>query len=715
MPHDPNKGEGAAPRDHWARLFSAHTWFRTALVCAALFGGTLLLFSRATDCGFTNYDDPGYVTDNPHVQGGVSWDGLRWAFIARADYWHPLTWLSHMLDWQLYGPSAAGHHFTSVLWHALNAVLVFLLFRRLAGRFWLSALAAALFAWHPLRVESVVWITERKDVMSGSFFLLTLLAYARYVAIRTAGRPAWRTYVLALACFAAGLMSKPMLVTLPLVLLLLDFWPFARGTSPAAWRHLVLEKLPFFALSVATTVITVLMQQHAGAFVLDLPVGARLENAVVSIARYLGKFAWPFDLVVCYPHPGSWPATAVTAALALALGLAVLAWWQRHARPWIAVGLGWFLVILLPVCGLIQVGFQAMADRYTYLALLGVELALLWSLPGWNSRSARVAGAGVAAVVLAACASRTWDQEDVWQNSISLFEHAVRVSDRNDVAEDLLASALVAAGRFDDAAAHADRARLLNPRSDRAFVTLAGLSERQGKPDEAIALYRSALALRPDNPLVQCQLGLLELSHGHLDPARALMTPALRVDPALRERTRQLGRNAFEQGNPTTALFLFELVLAADPADSAAHAGAGFVLLARHDAAAAIVHLRTAVARTPALADAQLALAACADQLGLTAEASTALTHAAAAAPDSPVILSRVADFYARRRDFAAAMQLYRRVIALVPTDSNAHVALGFLLLQAGDRTGGLAEWRRALELNPNLPGLRERLEQQGK
>jgi Flp pilus assembly protein TadD len=685
------------------------------MTCALLFGGTLLLFSRATGFGFINYDDPSYVTDNLQVQGGLSWAGLLWAFTASADYWHPLSWLSHMLDWQLYGPSASGHHLTSVLWHALNAVLAFLLFRRLAGGFWRSAFAAALFAWHPLRVESVVWITERKDVMSGCFFMLTLLAYARYVAVRAAGRPAWRPYLLALACFAAGLMSKPMLVTLPLVLLLLDFWPFARGTSLAAWRHLVLEKLPFFALSAAAAVATVLMQRQAGAFVLDLPVGARVGNAVVSFARYLGKFVWPFDLVVCYPHPGHWPAIAIAAASALVVGFGALAWWQRRARPWIATGLGWYLVTLLPVSGLVQAGFQAMADRYTYLPLLGIELALVWSIPWWDSRPGRVAGAIVAAVLLAASAVRTWGQEGVWRDSVSLFAHAVQVTDRNDVAEDFLASALFAAGRFHEAAEHAGRARALNPRNDRVLVTLAGLSERQGQMDEAMALYRSALALRPDNPQVQCQLGLLELSRGHAEQARVLMTPALRSAPALRERTRQIGRTALEQGDTTVALFLYELVLAAAPDDAEAHAGAGLVLLARNDAAGAIVHLRTAVERAPALADAQLALAACAEQLGRTAEASAALARAEAAAPDSPVILSRVAELHARRRDFPTAIRLYRRVVELDPADSRAHAALGYLLIHAGDHAGGIAEWRRALELNPNIPGLRDRLQQEEK
>ncbi len=722
---------------------STRAGFRVAVVSALLFGGTLLLFSRVVGGEFLNYDDPLYVTDNPHVQGGLSWAGLVWAFTAPTAYWHPLAWLSHMLDWQLFGSSPAGHHLTSVLWHSLNAVLAFFLFRRLTGTFWRSAFAAALFAWHPLRTESVAWVTERKDVLSGTFFFLTLLAYARYVAARAPGRPATRAYLLTLAAFAAGLMSKPMLMTLPVILLLLDFWPFARGTSLAGWWRLVLEKLPFFALSAATAVTTLRMQQHVGAFVLDLPLSARAENAVVSLARYLGKFVWPTDLVVCYPHPGFWPAAAALGAVALLLGLAGLAWWQRRDRPWIAAGLGWFVVILLPVLGLVQVGFQAMADRYTYLALLGVELAIIPTLPTWTSsrglvwssgsreafvrnetltRSAtkllphrtslwaQILGISAAAVILIACAATTWKQESVWHDSVSLFAHAVQVSDRNDVAENFLASALAAAGRPDEAVEHARRAHALNPRNDEVLVMLASLSEGQGKTAEAMELYRSALALHPANPLVQSQLGLLEFGEGHTDVARELLTAALRADSGLIGRARQLGDQALAHRDAARALFLFETVLAVAPNDAEAHTGAGLALLARRDATGAIVHLRTAVKLAPDFADAQLALATCAEQLGLTSEATAALDQAVTAAPANPGILARAADLHARRREFPDAIRLYRRVIALAPSDAVAHGALGYLLIYTGDRAGGLAEWRRALELNPNLPGLREQL-----
>jgi len=686
---------------------------RTAIICALLFAGTLLLFSRAERFGFVNMDDPLYVTDSPMVERGLSWAGVAWAFTAPSDYWHPLATLSHMLDCQLFGLSPAGHHSTSVLWHAINAVLAFLVFRVLTGGLWRSAFAAALFAWHPLRVESVVWITERKDVMSGCFFLLTVLAYVRFAAARSAGRPAVRAYLLALVFFAAGLMSKPMLVTLPFVLLLLDWWPLARQRRLTG-RQLLLEKLPFFAMAGAAAAVTVLMQRNADAFVLKLSLADRMENAVVSFDRYLGKFVWPFDLIVCYEHPGSWPAATILGAALLISCLAAIAWWQRRARPWIAVGLGWYLVTLLPTIGLIQVGFQAMADRYTYLPLLGIELALVQCLPASATRRERIACACAACAVLGACTLRTWDQEGVWRSSETLFAHAVKVDGGNDYAEYFLSSALFAAGKMDDARVHAERALAINPANTQAMVTLADIDDHQGRDEEAMALFRSALAIQPDNPPVECQLGLLELGRGNPERARALMIPALRSASGVRDRTLQLARNALEHGDARTALFLDDLVLAVAPDSVDANAGAGFALLARNDAAGAIAPLRAAARGTGAPAQVQLALAECAAQLGQGAEAAAALARAEADSADNTAVLSLAADLHARLRDFAAAIRIYRRVVILDPSDSRAHAALGYLLVYAGDRKGGIAQWRRALELNPDFPGLREQLRQMG-
>lgn len=691
---------------------SKSTRARTVAVGASLAVGTILLFSRTFGYGFVNYDDPTYVTANPHVQGGLTWAGLRWAFFGHSDYWHPLTWMAHMLDWQLYGPAAWGHHLSSVLWHVLNAVLVFLVFRRLAGGLWRSAFAAALFAWHPLRVESVAWIAERKDVMSGAFFLLTVLAYARYVDARTAGRVAWGRYLTVLGLFAAGLMCKPMLVTVPLVLLVLDYWPLGRGGSLVALRGLVLEKLPLFVLSAADAVVTLVMQKHEGAFVLHVPLSARIGNAVVSIARYLEKFVWPADLIVCYEHPGAWPWATLGLAGGGLIGVAVLAWRLRRSRSCILAGVTWFLVMLVPVLGLVQVGFQAMADRYTYLPMLGIELALIWGLPEFTGPARRRVAAVGAAVLLGACAARTWAQEAVWRDSVTLFSHAVRVSPDNDIAEGFLASAYYSTGNFDEAAAHAERARSLNPRNDRVLVLLAGLSERKGDAPRAIRLYCEALALRPGDAQVQCQLGLLEYGAGRVEEAREEMTVALRADPALAARTLEIARGAIQKGDGDGALFLFRVVLAVQPENSEANGWLGALLLAQGDAAGAIGPLRLAAAGAPHSTEVQLALARCAARLGREAEAAAALAKAEADAGDHAEVLAGVAAEQAQLRNYSAAARIFRRVVALEPENANAHASLGYFLLVTGDRAGGLAEWRRALQLDPNLPGLRERLDQ---
>lgn len=579
---------------------SARPTLRLTLISLGLFAGTMLLFSPALRCGFLNYDDPGYVTKNLHVQGGLSWSGLGWAFTAPTDYLHPLTWLSHMLDWQLYGAAPLGHHLTNVLWHAVNAVLAFFVFRRLAGGTWRSAFAAAVFAWHPLRVESVVWITERKDVLSGCFFLLTLLAYAHYADRRRDHRPWLRSYLLTLACFVGGLMSKPVIVSVPLILLILDWWPLDRWRSRSDLAALIVEKVPFVALAAATSVATVLMQQKTGAFVLDLPLAARIENAVVSLSRYLGKFVWPVDLTVCYPHPGHWPTITVLGAAALMLSLGFIAWRMRRSRPWLLTGLLWFMVLLLPVIGLIQAGFQSMADRYTYLPMLGIELGLLWTLQAtWHTAGTRMAAAFSAGLILAALGVRSWQQQQVWRDSVSLFENAVSVTHGNAVAEDFLASALLSVGRLEEAAVHASRSEALNPNYAPALITFAGIRQKQGRTTEAIELYRRAVTLRPNNDLVRMELGLLEYNTGHTAEARRMMTAALQSSPELLGRTRDVARMAFEQGNVSAARFFYELILATAPNDAEAHVVVGYIQIRTGDRAGGLARWRHALELAP--------------------------------------------------------------------------------------------------------------------
>ncbi len=724
---------------------------RTALACSGLFAGTVAIFSRALGYDFLNYDDVSYITGNASVQAGLTWKSIVWAFTAPNDYWHPLTWLSHMLDWQLYGADASGHHLTSAWWHATNAVLLFVVLRKFTGRFWLSVFGAALFAWHPLRVESVVWITERKDTMSGCFFLLTLLAYWAYAERRGKGRPVAGLYALTLLLFAAGLMCKPMLVSLPLVLMALDFWPLGRLAGAAEnrtgrWRSVLWEKIPFFALAAAVSVLTVRMQSGSGAFTLKLPLTARLGNAMVSVVRYLGKFVYPVDLAVCYPHPGYWPAWVVAGATLLVGGISLVAWRQRAVRLWLLTGWLWYLAMLLPVIGIVQVGFQAMADRYTYLPLLGIEVALLSTVKNvrLSSASRWVAGA-LGAAVLAGCATLTWAQQGVWRDTRTLFEHAVAVTGPNPVGEALLGYTLFNLGEMNGAEQHSRRALELDEANTTAISTLARVREIQGQTEEAEAGYRRVLALNPHDAQTSLQLGLLLLRQDRPDLAEPFLKSAAALQPGLANENLRFAVAARQHGITGESLVHFWAAALMNPDDVSArsewgfalvqlgrvtegraclresasrqtddaplHAGLGVLLLKRNLPEEAVLHFRTALQSQPSMPVALVGLARAESQLGRYAEAAPIFARAVAQRSDDPSLARAYAETLARLGQFPEAARYYRRTIELDPGDANAHAGLGYVLYLTGNHAEARTEWEAALRINPNFPGLRQRLQ----
>jgi tetratricopeptide (TPR) repeat protein len=581
------------------------------LVCAALFVGTLLLFSRAATFEFVNIDDAEYVVDNPGLRLGVGTDAVRWAFTnVQSSNWHPLTWLSHALDVTLFGLAPGAHHAVNVLWHALNAVLAFLMLRRATGAFWTSAACAALFAWHPLRAESVAWVSERKDVLSAFFFLLALWAWAGYArtdddrpathaGARRGMRSAW--YALALVAFALGLLAKAMLVTLPFVLLLLDAWPFTR-LRRARLPALLLEKLPFFALSAASAAATYLAQDTAGATFKTIPLDLRLANAAISVVRYLGKLVWPFDLSVLYPYPASWPVWAVAGALLLLLGVTALALWQAPRRPWIVVGWLWFLGMLVPVIGIVQVGVQAMADRYTYLPILGVQIALLWTLRDWALRDAqRVRGAAAAVAVLLLCgALRTWQQVGVWQSSITLFGHATAVTDDNYLAYSNLGMALASAERFPEAEQSFRRVLEIDPPHfpdktmwDNDYMVRYALAVtliRQERYGEAGEQLGRVLERVPDYLDANSHYGTILAMQGRLDDARRSFERAVQHQPDSALALANLARLDLLQGNADAAQRGYRRALELVPADPTLHCGLAQALAITGNTAEAAQH-----------------------------------------------------------------------------------------------------------------------------
>jgi Tfp pilus assembly protein PilF len=531
---------------------------RTIAVSAALFFGTLFVFSRAIGNDFVNYDDPVYVTENPHVQAGLTVEGIRWALTTgAAANWHPVTWFSHMVDWSLFEDDARGHHVISVVWHALNTILVFLLFRRLTNAFWLSVFNAALFAWHPLRVESVGWIAERKDVLSGFFGLFALWAYVVYAQQRGA-----KWYWLSLGTFTLGLLAKPMLVTLPVILLLLDIWPLRRFHSAPR-----LEKLPFFLLAAGSCAITLAVQHAGGSISAVLPLPARIANAFVAILGYLEKFILPNDLAVLYPHPGFWPATTVAAAVLFVVLVTIGVLSQFRARPWLAIGWFWFVIMLLPVLGLVHIGLHYMADRYTYLPILGLQLAFLpifAMLP-------RPVFALVAVAVLSACVLRTWGQLGVWKNSFTLFDHALAVTRSNYLAYNNRGLFLDRAGRLDEAIADYKQALAINPHYAEANNNLGQALTERGRPRDGLAMFQAALDAKPN----------LLAAHNNLGNAFA------------------------DDGKPDEALPHYDFVLAREPRNVSALSNSGIALAMMGRYAEAIARLQKAVQLAPDNLDAQ--------------------------------------------------------------------------------------------------------------
>ena len=446
---------------------------------------TLAVFWRATECGFINYDDPDYVTSNRHVQEGLTAGSIRWAFTScyQESLWFPLTWISHILDWQIYGDNPAGHHMTSVLIHAANTVLLFLLLRRMTGSRWRSAFVAALFALHPLHVETVVWISERKGVLSTLFWLLTLYAYAGYARFQAQGLrgQAMRSYVASFVLFAAGLMAKPMLVTLPCVLLLLDYWPLERwkpllpaptgkpstamGPMTGMWRRLLWEKTPFVLLTVVFGVQTASKQPES-----LLTMGQRVANALIAYPRYLWKTLWPAALAIPYPHPWNWPVWQVI--LAAVFLLAATGWVIRRRRqqPYLATGWFWFLGTLVPVLGLIRMGLYSLADRYMYVPLIGIFLMVAWAAGDITKRWSRwkPAAGAMAVLLLGVCAWRSHEQIGYWSDSGTLFTHTLAVTDSNCYAHISLGCYLQSKDHLDEAMNHYAEALKIWPGCDMA-------------------------------------------------------------------------------------------------------------------------------------------------------------------------------------------------------------------------------------------------------
>ena len=576
----------------------------TTLICLGLVLLVFTVFGQSIGHEFINYDDNEFITANPHLLSGLTWDNVRWALVAGTggamtdtDYWRPVSILSQMADVHFFGLHAGSHHAGNVLLQALNSVLLFLILRSMTGSLWRSAFVAALFAIHPLHVESVAWISERKDLLSGLFFLLTLGAYVRYA--RHSFR--WGNCLLVLLLSALAMASKPMMVTLPFVLILLDSWPLQRVVK-ISWQRLLLEKAPLFAMALFVAVITLHAPGGRNEGIMDhLPWSWRLGNAVVAYTTYLWQMIWPFNLSAFYPHPGKnlslW-SLALSAFVLVLISALVL--WQRR-RHYLMVGWLWYLGMLLPVIGLVQSGEQAHADRYTYLPLIGIFIMIAWGLNDWVGAhpKKRILLGTALALLLIPLSCRAYLQTSYWRDSISLMSHAVECTDNNIHAHDNLGDAYLKNGDADLAIKEYQISLNRRPGYAYAECNLGCALLNKGLPKEAILHFQKALSTNPDYAVAHHNLGEALREQGLFDEAIKHLTKALELDPRLPKAETQLGAALLQKGDPTGALLHYERALRMNPNLPETHNIVGSILLQQGKEREALGEFQTALHADP--------------------------------------------------------------------------------------------------------------------
>jgi tetratricopeptide (TPR) repeat protein len=640
---------------------------------------TFAVYLPVRNYEFIQYDDNVYVFKNTDVQSGLSWQGVEWAFTTgRGANWHPLTWLSLMLDCQLFGVKAGPMHVVSVLFHVANTILLFLVLARMTKGVWQSAFIAGLFALHPLHVESVAWIAERKDVLSTLFWLLTMLAYARYTERPSAGR-----YVAVLVLFATGLLAKPMLVTLPFVLLLLDYWPLGRFSSPGfSVKGLLLEKLPLLILSIASSVVTFIFQQRGGAVIASnrLLLDERILNAIVSYLAYLGKMLWPTQLAALYPHPvNNIPVSrAVISGIVLIL---ITIFFVYHARryKYLLVGWFWYLGTLVPVIGIVQVGAQAMADRYTYVPLIGIFIIIAFGATELlKEKPYRKIVLGVlAGVSLSACAVVTSGQLKYWKDSLSLFGHTLDVVKVNYIMQNNYANILRELGRPGEAVVYYSEAVKLRPDSSEIRNNYGNTLQEMGKLDEAIAQYKSAIKFDPNYTLTYYNLGLALAKKG--DYEGAIQQYRLYAGAAVDEIDirRDMAIQLAKEGKVDDAVNQFQRAMIVNPDSTEILSNFGYALAQSGKPKKAIEYYDKVLAEDP----------------------NNVITH------------GRLALALASVGRINEAIEQCRIVLVARPSDFEMYTNLGMLLQNQGKLDEAIESYKKALQINPNFPKARENLD----
>jgi tetratricopeptide (TPR) repeat protein len=737
MTVSPSHSSSSTPWDKWT----------VPGICVLLVVVVFVVFGQTLRHEFVNFDDDLYVYQNPVVIKGLTFQGISHVFTHQmCDFYHPFTMMSLMLDAQVYGLNPGGYHLTNVLLHAANAVLLFLVLRRMmrlraeasspqvglrsnksieattpqvglgtdnsvgavatpAGALWPSAFVAAVFALHPLRVESVAWVTERKDMLSGLFFVLTLGAYVRY----TRGPFSLVRYLTVIFLFTLGLLSKPTLVTLPFVLLLLDYWPLDRMALAAprstfkVWRPLIMEKIPLFVLSAASCVTTIFTQQKSLIPAGHLSLFVRLGNAAVSYITYLGQMIYPADLAVLYPYPEKGlPLAEVTLALALLAGISVGVLVLRRRCPYLVVGWLWYLGMLVPMIGVVHVGSVVRADRFTYLAQLGVYIMLAWAardlVISWRN-SRRMVGVGALSVIVALMVC-TWKQTSYWRNSETLWTHTLACTPENYFAHGDLGVALTEQGRLDEAIEHLQKALEIHPGHPECHNNLGNALLQAGQVDEAIEHLQKALQINPGDEEACYNLGNALLQKGNVDEAIAHYQKALQIKPDFTEAHNNLGNALLQKGRVDEAITHCQEAIQLKPDYAEAHFNLANVLARQGKSSDAIGQYQKAIKIKPGYADAHYNLGVVLARQGRLDEAVEQYRETIGMRPDDVNAHGNLAKVLAAQGKFDEAVKEYQRTVELAPDSARAHFGFGQALQSQGDIKAAMAEYRRTMELN---------------
>jgi protein O-mannosyl-transferase len=675
-------------------------------IVPALIAINLLIYAQVRNHEFTQWDDPDYVSKNYEVSRGLTRQGICWAFTTGHEAnWHPATWISHMADVQFWGMSPGRHHLMSLLLHIANTLLVFWILFRTTAAAGSSAFVAGLFAAHPLHVESVAWVAERKDVLCAFFFLIAILAYTAYVR-----KPDFKRYLMVAALFVLALMSKPMAVTLPFVLLLIDIWPLGRlrlgpGQRPTCFR-LVREKIPLVFLSAASSVVTIVVQLHGGSVVKvdSIPLSTRMANALTSYVAYLGNTFWPADLSAYYPY-GGLSAIRIGCCLVVLVGVSALIVRSGARHPHILVGWIWYLVMLLPVIGLIQVGAQAKADRYTYLPLIGIFIMIAWGVPEIMNRlpNSKMLLTVAGAIVVCVLAATAHGQTSYWANGLSLWDHALKLYPNSHLIHLNAAYELNRRGESFEAGRHFSEALRLNPNSAEAHNAIGVALSKEGRADEAVEHFLAALRLKPDYADAHANLGARLAELGRTAEAISNLAEALRSDPGNPEIQVDMGLVLMKQGITDEAIAHFSEALRLKPDFAEAYNWRGNALSSRGKLDEAIVQYNQALRIKPDFADAYNNKGIALASQGKLEEAIAHYKEALRINPHLVEAHNGLGNAFFSQNKFDDAEAQFNELLRSAPNVAEARRNLGIVLARQGKQDAAIAQFKEALRIDPNL------------